>query len=47
MKSIALHRMEMNIGKRSYAGGLDQRNVPIGHMKGKIKECLCDKIITA
>ena len=37
----------MNMGKGSCAGSLDQRNVPISHVKSKIKKCLYDKIITA
>ena len=47
MKGIALYRMEMNVGSRSYARGLDQGNVPVSHVKGEIRECLCNKIIAA
>ena len=47
MKGIALHRMEMNVGSRSCARGLDQGNVPVSHVKGEIREYMCNKIITA
>ena len=47
MKSIALHRMEMNVEEEKLCKSPDQRNVPISHMKSEIKKCLCDKIITA
>ena len=40
MKSIVLHRIEMNVGKRSCVGGLDQGDVPISHMKEEIRKCL-------
>ena len=47
MKGIALHRAEMNVGKRSCARDLNQRDIPVSHVKGKIRKCLCDKIIAA
>ena len=47
MKSIALHRMGKNMGKESYARGLDQRDISVSHVRKEIKKCLCNKIITA